>query len=597
MKYLNKKGLRAAVLFSAFTVSILACSKFLDKNPVGTLSPTVLYNKTGVEGLLIGAYSLLDGEGGNGGGWGSAASNWVYGSVCADDAYKGSTPSDQGDIFPLEIWTATATNGYPSQKWSLCYDGVQRANEVLRAIPLATDISTDDANEIVAEARFLRAHYHFELKKVFGNVPFIGENVGSTTTPEEVANVDASGNYVNIWQQIEDDMKFAADNLPATQEGEVGRVNKWAAKAYLAKIYMFEGKYTDAKALLDDVIANGTTSTGVKYALAANYFSNFDPAGQNNSESVFLAQMSVNDGSGNAQGNGQGVSNGNYGDVLNFPYNNGPGGCCGFFNPSQSLANAYKTDAKGLPLLDTYNSGSAVDAHTSPYTGSLDPRIDFVMGRPGIPYLDWGPVATDDSWLRNDQGSNGRFVPKKNVYSKSTQGTNSSTENYWAAVQLTSNRVNIIRFADVLLWAAECEAQVGSLTKAEDYVNMVRTRAANSSYWIKNPDGSNAAKYAIGNYGADAFADKAFALKAIHFERRLELAMEGQRFFDLVRWGIAGTELNAYAAYENSTKNCYVFNEVRNFTTGKSELFPIPQGQIDALNADGNINLKQNPGY
>jgi hypothetical protein len=577
------------------TVTVIAaCNKFLDKTPVGTLSPSTLYNKTGIDGLLIGAYPLLDGEGGNNSGWGSAASNWVYGSVCADEAYKGSTPSDQGDIFPLEIWTATPTNPYPASKWALCYDGVQRANEVIRALGQSTGIADADITEITAEARFLRGHYHFELKKVFGNVPYIGETVVATTTPEEVSNVDGSGNYVNIWPQIEADFQFAVDNLPETQE-QVGRVNKWAAMAFLAKVYMFEAKYTEAKQLLDQIITNGKTSGGTPYDLVANYFDNFNAATQNNAETVFAAQMSVNDGSATAQNNGQGVANGNYGDALNFPYNNGPGACCGFFNPSQTLANAYKTDGSGLPMFDTYNNGSAVSAHSNPYTGTLDPRIDMVMGRPGIPYLDWGVIPADDSWVRNDQGSNGRFVPKKNVYSKSQQGSLSSTENYWAAVQLTANDVNLIRFADVLLWAAECEAQVGDLTKALGYVNRVRNRASNTSSWIKNAAGTGYAdNYLIKPY--TSFANKDYALKAIMFERRLELALEGHRFFDLVRWGTAIQELNAYAAYEKQIKNSYAFLETRTFTE-KSEYFAIPQGQIDALNANGTVNLKQNPGY
>ncbi|HEX5150905.1 MAG TPA: RagB/SusD family nutrient uptake outer membrane protein [Parafilimonas sp.] len=589
------------IILSTFLMLVsvlLACNKFLDKSPIGTLSPNVIYNKNGVEGLLIGAYALLDGEGGNNSGWGSAASNWVYGSVCADDAYKGSTPSDQGDIVPLEEWNANSTNPYPAQKWALCYDGVQRANEVLRVIPLASDL-TDPTQiaELTGEARFLRGFYHMELKKVFGNVPFISDTIVATTKPESVANVDGSGNYVNIWPQIEDDLKFAVNNIALTQT-EVGRVNKWAAMAFLAKAYMFQGKYSDAKGLLDDIIQNGTTSRGVKYKLTDNYYDNFNPATQNNSETVFAAQMSVNDGSGTAQNDGNGVANGNYGDALNFPYNAGPGACCGFFNPSQSLANTFKTDANGLPLIDAYQSGNAVNAHTNPYAGTLDPRIDMVMGRPGVPYLDWGAVPADDSWIRSDQGPNGRFVPKKNVYSKSQQGNLSSTESqFWAAIQLTANRVNLIRYADVLLWAAECEEQIGDPEKARAYVNQVRERAAKSDYWIKNAAGTaNADNYKIGDYPAGSFDNKAEGLKKIQFERRLELAMEGHRFFDLVRWGTAQTELNAYAAYEKSIKNCYIFFETRQFTE-TTELYPIPQAQIDALNANGNTNLKQNPGY
>jgi len=582
----------AASSIAGGILAVAACSKFLDKTPVGTLSPTVVYNKSGVEGILIGAYSLLDGEGGNGGGWGSAASNWVYGSVCADEAYKGSTPSDQGDIVPLETWTATSTNGYPSGKWSLCYDGVQRANEVLRTIPLAKDLSADDIKEFTAEARFLRGHYHFELKKVFNNAPFIAETVGVDTKPEEVANVDANGNYVNIWPQIIEDLKFAADNLPETQT-EIGRVNSWAAKAFLAKAYLFTADYTNAKTVLDDIISKGQTSGGKKYDLAA-FLDNFDASKQKDDpEIVFAAQMSVNDGSGTS-----GTSNGNYGDVLNFPYNAGPGACCGFFNPSQSLANSFKTDANGLPLLDgSYNTGSLISGKTSPYAGNVDPRLDWTMGRPGIPYLDWGLVPTDDSWLRNDQGSNGRFIPKKNVYYKSQKGSLSSTENNWAATQLTANNVNLIRFSDVLLWAAECEIRIGDPEKARTYVNRIRTRAADNTTWVKMDNGNYADKYKIGLYPAGSFNDKTYALNAIVFERRLELAMEGHRFFDLVRWGTASATLNAYAKYENQIKICYIYNSLQTFTPGKSEYFPIPQGQIDALNADGKTNLKQNPGY
>jgi starch-binding outer membrane protein, SusD/RagB family len=586
---------------------ILACNKnFLEKPPIGSLSPSVLYNANGVQGLLIGAYSLLDGEGGNNSGWGSAASNWVYGSVCADDAYKGSTPSDQGDIYPLERWNATPTNSYPSQKWDLCLDGAQRANEVIRVIPLAKDMKAADALEATAEARFLRGHYHFELKKVFNNVPFIDESIVSTSLPSNVSNIAGSG-YVNIWPNIVADLQFAFTNLPETQSA-VGRANKWAAAALLAKAYMFQQKYDSAKVLLDQIITSGKTSGGTKYALV-NYFDNFNAATKNSAETVFAAQMSVNDGSASAQNNGLGVANGNYGDVLNFPYNGGPTGCCGFFNPSQSLGNAFKTDANGLPLFDTYNQGSSVDAYTSPYTGTLDPRIDWALGRPGIPYLDWGLVPSDDSWIRHDQGPNYRYVPKKNIYAKSQKGTFSSTENFWANNQLVANNVNLIRYADVLLWAAECEMQAaaGDPTKALTYVNMIRTRAANPAGWVyqykTNADPSQgfsatpADNYSIKPYPAGAFSDKTYALKAIMFERRLELAMEGQRFFDLVRWGNADVVLNQYANDEKTFNNAYMYFGGATFTKGKNEYFAIPQDQIDALNSKGTSVLKQNPGY
>jgi hypothetical protein len=370
---------------------------------------------------------------------------------------------------------------------------------------------------------------------------------------------------------------------------------------------MFEKKYSDAKPLLDELISSGTTSDGIKYDLI-NYGSNFNPA-QNHkgdAEAVFVVQMSVNDGSGNAQNNGDGVSNGNYGDLLNFPYNDGPGACCGFFNPSQDLANAYKTDANGLPILNgSYNSGSDVNSSTGPYTGTLDPRIDWAIGRKGIPYLDWGPHP-GDAWIR-DPANNGHFNAKKNVYAKSQKGTLSSTESYWASTELTANNVNVIRFADVLLWAAEADLNLGDPSTALTLVNRVRSRAADPKGWVYaggatydassstyTPQTTPAADYKIGLYPAGAFSDPVYAMKAIIFERRLELSMEGQRFFDLVRWGIAAPVLNAYQAY---IKNYVPYYVGTSFTAGKNEYAPIPQGQIDAINSSGTVYLKQNPGY
>jgi len=583
-----------------------ACKKsFLDVAPVGTVSPAILANTKGVQGLLIGAYATLDGYSGNGsGGWGAAISNWTFGSIAADDAYKGSTPDDQPDVVPIEKWTVTSTNSYISDKWRNSYYGVQRANDVLRILPLATDISDADKTTITAEARFLRAFHHFELKKVFNNVPFVDETVtGDTTGPTRLANFNGSS-YVNIWPQIEEDFKYAMANLPPTQP-QVGRANKWAAQAFLAKVYMFQKKYTDAKPLLDDIIANGVTSDGVKYNLI-NYASNFNP-GQNHTkdaEGVFVVQMSVNDGSGNSQNAGQGVANGNYGDLLNFPYNAGPGACCGFFDPSQSLANAYKTDAtSGLPLANP-DAGNDVSDPTSPYTGTLDPRIDWAIGRKGIPYLDWGPHP-GDAWIR-DPANDGHFNPKKNVYALSQKGKLSSTESYWASTELTANNVNVIRFADVLLWAAEADAQTGDLPGATTLVNRVRTRAADPAGWVYkggasydagtatySPQTTPADNYKIGTY-TSTFANATVAMQAIMTERRLELAMEGQRFFDLVRWGVAAQVLNAYAAHEQSVVPVYVGAV---FTAGKNEYFPIPQNQIDVLGQTGTSYLKQNPGY
>jgi tetratricopeptide (TPR) repeat protein len=386
--------------------------------------------------------------------------------------------------------------------------------------------------------------------------------------------------------------------LPETQGSEIGRANKWAAASYLAKVYMYQNKYAEAKALFDQIIANGKTSKGEKYNLV-NFFSNFNPAQDNSAESIFAYQASVNDGSG---------TNGNYGDNLNYP--NGLGfGCCGFFNPSISQANAYKTDANGLPLFDDgSNTGNSVSAPTSPYVGNLDPRLDLTMGRDGIPFLDWGVPSFGD-WIR-DPASNGYFRPRKVVYAKG-QPTFVSTETaFWGPTQMDAGNVNLIRFADVLLMAAEAEVEVGSTDKALEYVNKVRARAADPTGWVyKNSDYDPATAkyktqttpadtYKIGLYPAGSFADKAYARKAIRFERRLELAEEGHRFFDLRRWdggtGSMANTLNAYKTAELTRPSIYALNPTATFDKGKDEYYPLPQAQIDAANSTGTVVLKQN---
>src|SRR6266498_1294028 len=334
MKRIKIKFIAGAVVTLAAFIVMYACNKdFLEKTPLGALDPTTLANKPGVDGLLIGAYSLLDGFGGAGAGWESAGSNWVYGGVASDDAYKGSDGGDQPDIIPIETYQSPATDYYFNNKWNAVYDGVQRSNDVLRVMRLAIDITPEDTLLISAQARFLRAHYHFEAKKMWKDVPWVDESVTYTAGNFNIPNT------TEIFPNIEADLQYAIANLPETWDA-VGRVNVWAAKAYLAKVYMFEHKFTEATSLLLVVYSNG--------------------------------------------------SNGNWGDVLNFPYTAGPGGCCGFYQPSQSLENSYKVDANGLPFLDTWNDsdlkndqGLKSDQPFTPTDALLDARLDWTVGRRG----------------------------------------------------------------------------------------------------------------------------------------------------------------------------------------------------------------------
>ena len=579
-----KKNNFKHILIGCLTLTsvLYSCQKsFLEKAPLGSLDESTLASKAGVEGLLIGAYSQLNGFGGASGGFYSTPSNWAFGGVASDDAYKGSDAGDQSvEANPIENHTVTSVNPAVGSKWAAMYDGIGRSNATIRVLAIATDISEDDKKKILGQARFLRGVYHFELKKIFNMVPYVDETI-----------TYAAGNYKvpndkDIWANIQADFKFAADNLPATFP-EAGRANQWAAKSYLAKTLMFQKKFAEAKVVLDDVIANGVNTKGIKYALVTKFADNFNAETENNSESIFQVQYSVNDG-----------SNGNksaWGDVLNFPYNNGsndmPGGCCGFYQPTQNLVNAYRVNAAGLPFLTSFNDASlksdqglkSTDAFT-PSTDPVDSRLDYTAGRRGIPYLDWGPHP-GQKWTR-DQSNGGPYSPLKNVYYK-RQEKSLTDASFWTNGVVASN-YSMIRFADVLLWSAEAEVEVGSLERARTLVNLVRARAANPASWVPG----SPATYSVGLYAS--FPSQDVARTAVRFERRLELAMEGHRFFDLVRWGVAATTLNAYISKEKSLRQ---YLQAATFVAGKTEYFPIPQGEIDQSQVNGAPTLKQNPGY
>ncbi|GAB3891378.1 RagB/SusD family nutrient uptake outer membrane protein [Larkinella knui] len=568
-------------LFIVCCMMATSCSdKFLEVQPKAALSNTVLQNKAGINALLIGAYSLLDGWATAEGAYRSYQSsgdNWVYGSVASDDAYKGTIAGDQPPISLIEQGNIQSDNIYFRGKWRGMYDGIARANDVLQNLPMAKDLTEAESKQIIAESRFLRGHYHFELKKMFNMVPYIDDK---TYSPSDLESTKVP-NSEDIWPKINADLQAAYDVLPPTQT-QKGRVTKWAAAATLAKAYLFQKKYAEAKTLLDAIVASG------QYKLMPLYHDNFRAVTNNNAESIFEIEHSVNDGA-------SGGENGNIGATLNYPY--GGGGvttCCGFFQPSQNLVNAFKTDANGLPLPDDFNKediksdqGIESTAPFTPYEGTVDPRLDHTVGRRGIPFLDWG-VHPGKLYVR-DQAYGGPYSPKKHVMYRSDVGTNTFASN----PRLNANNYRMIRYSHVLLWLAEAEVEVGSLEKARDYVNQIRRRAANPDGFVKGADGKPAANYVIKEY-TSAWTDKAVARKAVQFEERLEFGMEGHRRFDLVRWGIADQVLNAY--YPAEAKKRSYLNGVT-FIKGKHEYFPIPLQEILNSQKNGQPTLKQNPGY
>lgn len=579
MKNIGIKGILAC-LTVLMLIGYSCKESFLEIPATGQLDEGQLATKKGLEGVLVSVYGQLNGRENRM----ASASNWVWGSVRGGDANKGTDPGDYSDLNPIQRFEYQTTQGVTTEKWKGLYEGIARANLVMKLIGVVKDATESDKKRIGAEARFLRGHYYFELKRGYNNTPYVDETLDYGTGIEKVPNT------ADLWPMIVADLKYAYDNLPETQDA-AGRTNKWAAAAYLAKAYMYQKKYTEAKALYDLIVLNGKTTNGKKYALVPRFQDAFKASNDNNSESVFAIQAAANTGS---------VNNANPEFDLNWPYNvgpNGPGNCCSFFAPSFELGNSFRTDATGLPLLDgSYNSGGnelktdmgvkSKDAFT-PDAGRVDPRLDHSIGRRGIPYLDWIEHPGAD-WIRN-QSNAGPYTTKKYAYYRTDVGSLQDNSSWTPGY--TAININIIRYADVLLMAAEAEIEVGSLEKAREYVNLVRERAANPASFVKKATGENAANYTISTYKT-AWASKDAARTAVRFERKLELSGEGHRFFDLVRWGTAATEINAYLTYE-SKKLSGALGGAK-FTPNKNEYLPIPQDQIDLL---GKEVLVQNPGY
>lgn len=587
-----KKIAIAMVMTVLLTISFSCSEDFLDKAPMGVTSENVFYNAKGIDALLTGTYSMIRGSALWTVSWGASIQNWTYGSAASDDAYKGSEVTDQVPVNDIERWEVTPTNGYPADKWRLNIGmGVDRANKTIKVINKSlTDgtITQQQATNYLAEVKFLRALFYFEARLVFGDyLPLLTED---TPDPKAVSNVNADGAVLKF---ITDDLKFAADNLPESQ-AQPGRPTKYAAMALAARAYLQDLKYTEAKPLLDAIIASG------KYSLMDKFIQNFEIETNNNKESIFEIQANVNDINESL--------NAEMGIGLNWPHGGDIGMCCGFHQPSQNLVNAYKVDANGLPLFDTFNNtdfkndaGIGSEAEFIPDDVTpVDPRLDFTVSRRGIPYKDWG-VNRGASWVRK-QSEGGPYLPVAKPFFKKSQRYSLSTTTGWQT-GINANNYRYIRYSHVLLWRAEVAAFEGDVAKAKDLVNMIRERAAKdkvmgkvkvyklpTSFYPWGADGDvdltqPAANYKIGTY--TAFANKDEAMKAVQWEQRLEFATEGMRFFDLRRWDklpgkIGGKSmadiLNGFAAADLRVRAAFMAGA--NFSEG-DKYMPIPQSQLD----------------
>lgn len=565
---------------ATLTLATTGCDSFLDSHkPQGTLDEEQVLNPEYIDNLVISAYAVwISAEDIN-----SSFSMWNF-DVRSDDAYKGGNGTEDGDVFhALEVSQGIMTTNWNiSDMWQRLYNAVSRANSALQVLDMMDSSTYPQRDTRIAEMRFLRAHGHFLLKRLYKQIPFaVNENL----TPEQYNDLENT-EYTNDqgWQLIIDDFKYAFDNLPAVQE-EVGRPNRAAAAAYLAKTYLYKAYRQDNpdshevtsidREDLQNVIkyTDPAIMTASGCALEPDMHNNFRPEPQyeNGPESIWAMQYSFNDGT--THGN----CNWSYGLIVP----NIPGvtdGGCDFYKPSQNLVNSFKTDENGHPMIDSFNAKDY--DMTSDYA---DPRLFLTVGMPGTPYMFNANYMMDRSatWSRSN-GLYGYYVSLK--HNVDPDGGYLVKGSWWGSPM---NRI-VLRYADVLLMRAEALVQLNqNIPEAIEIVNSLRNRARQSTASISDYERQYGVRFNIRPYnGTYAQAD---ALKIVKMERRLELAMESERFFDLVRWGEAADVINRY--YADEADNCAIYSNAT-FTRNKNEYLPIPFSQISASNG----HYKQNIG-
>ena len=580
--YNKVKGVRKQILhFSlfAFTLSLMftSCDSFLEEQvPQGTLTQDEVKDPKYVDNVIMSAYAgLVSIEDMN-----ASFSLWNY-DTRSDDAYVGGSNFSDGEPFHhLELGTGIMTTDWPfASIWGKLYNYLSRVSLSLDILAVA-----DQDNAVIlqrtAEMKFLRAYGHFQLKRLFKKIPFVNKPDMTEEDYKNLSNTEYSND--EGWQQIINDLEAAYAVLPVSQT-EKGRPTKAAAAAFLAKVYLYKAyRQDDANSNRVTSVNEGdlqkvvdyttlSTFTTAGYGLEADLHNNFRPeeAYENGKESVWAIQYSRNDGTE--------YGNLNFSNRLIVPcipkvHDSGND----FYKPSHNLVNAFRTNSDGLPRLDDF---AAVDYEVGS-AETVDPRLFVTVGMPGTPYMfnTKFMMAKSNTWSRAGEGTYGWFVSlKQNVDPALTNSYLYNCDNQWAS---SMNRI-VFRYADVLLMRAEALAQLGRTAEAIALVNQVRTRAQGmmtnsvvSGYPVKY-----GVHYAVGTYNGSY--SKAEALRIVKMERRLELALESERFFDLVRWGDAAAVINKFYTTEGTTMS---FLSGAVFTADKNEYVPVPYEQISASN-------------
>ena len=568
--------MKAKILFTAILSGLIilsSCKKALDYTPKGVLSSSDLKTPAAIEGLVTAAYAAI----GNGDMIGPIYSDWAYGSVRSDDAYKGGGgTSDVGEVDALEHYNLVtpSMDSFVSRTWKNLFKSISRANVALKAVNSLSEADYPNKKTRLAELKFLRAHSYFTMKLLYKNIPIFDENA----TADDILKVSNTLSNEDSWNKIAADLQYAIDNLPATQP-ELARANKLNAQAYLAKLRLYQAYEQDEKhhvininkTRLQEVVTltQAVISSG-KYSLSADIADDFLPETENGPESVFAIQFTINDGTT--------AGRLNFEDGLNYPHGAPQYGCCGFHAASQNLVNAHTTDVNGLPNFDSFNNSIADLTKVT-----VDPRLDHTVGIDGHPYKYDNTKPFSNSWVR-DPGVYGNFHTMRNQ-----QLATSSSYFKLGPFMGSAKNYDIIRYDDVLLMQAEAYIELGQQANALPLINQIRNRAAASTGRLKKIDGTFPSNYNVKPYTLANWTQE-YARKALQWERRLEFATEGARFFDLVRWGIAEKTLNDYINVEKVRRT---FLATAKFTAGRDEYLPIPQSEITFTNG----LYKQNPGY
>ena len=557
----TKKHLYIAMLLPVLL--LLSCTEsFLDVKPQGTVEESMLQTPKNADALVTAAYAMLNDMGS-----GLQADTW-YSAIRSGDNYKGGAgTADFGGYYAIEMVAPLQSNdGTVAGAWSSGYNGISRCNKALAVLNTLTDEEMPLRKVRIAELRFLRGHWMFLLKRLFKYPVYVDE----TMTNEDILN-RSNKEFTNdeLWNLIADDFQYGVSNLPPTQDAS-GKADQYAAAAYLAKTRLYQAYEQDENynvinintARLQEVVdlCDMVISSG-KYDLFDNFGKNFTYGYDNTVESIFAIQFSKDDGTVSGKI-----------DLLHMgDYSMAPGyGCCHANVPSQNLVNAFKTDANGLPMFDTYNDSDMSDPEDF-QTNTVDPRLDHSVGIPTHPFKYDLTFVYDYSWAR---------TPSVYGYFASMKQTQLPTSPSFKNIGFIGSSKNwdILKYDDVLLMKAEALIELGQEDAALPLINQIRTRAANTD-WLKYTDGTTFSNYKISTYedGVNINWTKDNARIALQWERRLEFAGESSRFHDLVRWGIAAETVNNYFL-EEKTKRTYLNGAA--FTDGKNEYFPIPYSQI-----------------